>query len=353
MLTYYCDNNRHLICSPYSIENLHKMAIELNLNKGWFHGDHYDIPKKRIEEIKSKCIIIRPREILEIINENMQIKKIKIIKEYGGAGISYSGGSSIFPVNRGGSMNRGGFGGASNLGGPNMMYTYEIKPLNRTLQPEVNSVEGDEILHPGNDISGCELNKKDNKLHSGTLLRVEKTLEGSLKYYVILDPETNMIMKLDPTTVNIISKFDGVDPLKKDLTDDEKELLKGGQATKASLYAPGKTNENNNNKMKAKLVKESLDIIFEYNKMRDAEPHQDVINSEKLQMAHASWDNKQKQLEIEDDEAFELAKKEAKQISKDERCVQHVNQIRMGLYKVEDWFDSDKTITSYENGMEL
>ena len=64
--------------------------------------------------------------------------RAKRINEYGGAGFSYGGGSSIFPVNRGGQMNRGGFGGAANLGGPNMMYTYEIKPLNRTLQPKQN-----------------------------------------------------------------------------------------------------------------------------------------------------------------------------------------------------------------------
>ena len=30
-MKYLCDNKRHLICEPYSIENLHKMAKELNI----------------------------------------------------------------------------------------------------------------------------------------------------------------------------------------------------------------------------------------------------------------------------------------------------------------------------------
>lgn len=70
MLIYLCDENRHLICLPYSVENLHRMAIDLNINKCWFHSDkfkHYDIPKKRIDEIKKKCIVISSKTIVKII----------------------------------------------------------------------------------------------------------------------------------------------------------------------------------------------------------------------------------------------------------------------------------------------
>ena len=70
-MKYYCDNNRHLVCVPYSIENLHKMAQNLNIKHCWFHNSknhqHYDIPKRRIEEIKSKCQLVSSREILQII----------------------------------------------------------------------------------------------------------------------------------------------------------------------------------------------------------------------------------------------------------------------------------------------
>lgn len=51
MLKYICDNSRHLVCLPYSIDNLHKMADDLNIKRIWFHKNHYDIPKKRIDEI--------------------------------------------------------------------------------------------------------------------------------------------------------------------------------------------------------------------------------------------------------------------------------------------------------------
>lgn len=63
-----CDNYRHLICVPYSVENLHQMAQSLNIGKHWFHKDHYDIPKKRIDEIKSQCVVVSSKEIVRIIN---------------------------------------------------------------------------------------------------------------------------------------------------------------------------------------------------------------------------------------------------------------------------------------------
>jgi len=68
---YICDNKRHLICIPYSIENLHKMGDELDIKRCWFHKDHYDIPKKRIDEIQKKCKIVTTREIVNIVrNKN-------------------------------------------------------------------------------------------------------------------------------------------------------------------------------------------------------------------------------------------------------------------------------------------
>lgn len=68
-MTYYCDKARHLVCKPYSIENLHRMAKDLNIKKCWFHKDHYDIPKTRIEEITAKCTVVSSKEIVRIVNE--------------------------------------------------------------------------------------------------------------------------------------------------------------------------------------------------------------------------------------------------------------------------------------------
>jgi len=66
-MKYFCDESRHLICVPYTIENLHKMAEALEIKRIWFHKNHYDIPKKRIEEIKGRCEVVSSREILKII----------------------------------------------------------------------------------------------------------------------------------------------------------------------------------------------------------------------------------------------------------------------------------------------
>lgn len=72
-LTYYCDDLRHLVCYPFSVPNLHRMARELGIKKCWFHlgGNgkypHYDIPKRRIAEIQAKCKVVSGREILSII----------------------------------------------------------------------------------------------------------------------------------------------------------------------------------------------------------------------------------------------------------------------------------------------
>lgn len=70
-LTYYCDGiKRHLVCIPYSIINLHRMALNLGLSRAWFHAGekaHYDLPKTRIAEISDKCELVNSRIILTII----------------------------------------------------------------------------------------------------------------------------------------------------------------------------------------------------------------------------------------------------------------------------------------------
>lgn len=75
MIKFYCDSKRHLVCIPYSEENLHKMAAELNINKCWFHKDHYDIPKRRIQEIQSKCLQVSSREIVQIIRGDYECQR--------------------------------------------------------------------------------------------------------------------------------------------------------------------------------------------------------------------------------------------------------------------------------------
>jgi hypothetical protein len=70
-LLYVCDNKRHLVCLPYSVANLHRMASELELAAGWYQvgkgKPHYDIPVRRIAEIQAKCRVVSPKQVLQII----------------------------------------------------------------------------------------------------------------------------------------------------------------------------------------------------------------------------------------------------------------------------------------------
>ena len=75
-MKYYCDDMRHLICVPYSVENLHKMAEDLGIKRCWFHNTpkyaHYDIPKKRIVEIQAKCEVVDAKDIVRMIKDATQ-----------------------------------------------------------------------------------------------------------------------------------------------------------------------------------------------------------------------------------------------------------------------------------------
>ena len=48
------------------------MAEDLGIKKCWFHKNHYDIPKLRIEEIQKKCRVVNSRIIFNIIAFNYQ-----------------------------------------------------------------------------------------------------------------------------------------------------------------------------------------------------------------------------------------------------------------------------------------
>lgn len=123
--------------------------------------------------------------------------RAKKVNEWAGAGFSYG---SSYP-NRGGR----GFGGANNLGGPNMMYTYEIKPLNRYLEPKQSEVNDIEKVHDGHYIEGKKLNSGSKKLYRGTIIKTEKNDRGSVNYFVILCDDNHQKMKIDPTSVVLLS----------------------------------------------------------------------------------------------------------------------------------------------------
>lgn len=64
------DNKRHLICYPYSIENLHWIANQHGIKRHWFHASkfpHYDIPKRKVGKIKG--IEVSSKQIVSIIKK--------------------------------------------------------------------------------------------------------------------------------------------------------------------------------------------------------------------------------------------------------------------------------------------
>lgn len=77
VVEYVCDEMRHLICRPFSIDGLHRMAEDLSIGRHWYHlggggrFPHYDIPKRRFAEIKARCTVVDPRELLAIIKAGM------------------------------------------------------------------------------------------------------------------------------------------------------------------------------------------------------------------------------------------------------------------------------------------
>ena len=139
-----------------------------------------------------------------------KIVKESLIKEGYGAGFSFTGGfAGGFRGGLGGTT-RGGFGGSSNLGGPNMMYTYEIKPLNHTLEqrPTVDAETRAESILLGSKISGypvrSNITPNEKKRIKGIVWKIEKTENDAIKYYVVIDEATQKPVKIDPLTACLI-----------------------------------------------------------------------------------------------------------------------------------------------------
>lgn len=73
---FYIDVMHRLVCVPYSREALHAMAVQLRINRCWFHRcrfhagsyDHYDVPKMQVRRVRAdpRVRFVSAREILAI-----------------------------------------------------------------------------------------------------------------------------------------------------------------------------------------------------------------------------------------------------------------------------------------------
>ena len=135
----------------------------------------------------------------------MKILRESLIEGYG-AGFSFTGGT-IKGMSGG---TRGGFGGANNFGGPNMMYTYEIKPLNHTLEqkPTVDTMDQVETIQIGSRISGYPVRSNATpdiqKKITGLVHKIAKSPDGSIKYYIIFDEANQTQAKVDVLSASLI-----------------------------------------------------------------------------------------------------------------------------------------------------
>ena len=82
-LKYFGDRKRHMVCYPYSIENLHIMAKDLDIKPGWFHKNHYDMPLlRKTELLELMDEVVSPKVIVQIIRGTYKPKKIPLNAEY-------------------------------------------------------------------------------------------------------------------------------------------------------------------------------------------------------------------------------------------------------------------------------
>lgn len=93
-LTYITDKI-HLICLPYTVENLHEMAKRLKIRKHFFHNTvnkpHYDLPVTRRKHLLEEEIhkIASSKELVNIINnsifnQNINWNEYKLIYNHKG-----------------------------------------------------------------------------------------------------------------------------------------------------------------------------------------------------------------------------------------------------------------------------
>jgi len=131
---------------------------------------------------------------------------------YGGGGGRSFGNPSMgsgFGFGRGRGF--GGMGGSMNLGGgPNLMYTYNVKPLTQDMQQPPTPQDDEETIHAGCKIRGKILNTDEDV--TGQIVHIEEDHDNNIKYYLVLDPEDGVQKKVDPTSAYIVQPEEFVDP---------------------------------------------------------------------------------------------------------------------------------------------
>jgi hypothetical protein len=142
---------------------------------------------------------------------NKQDIEEKLRESVGGAGYSVwgGGGGSFGNPSSGGRVYGRGFGfgqGSSQSGGPNLMYTYAVKPLDPILQQKPTTQAGQRYVHAGSEIEGKVLGR-DKKVH-GKIIHIKKDSEGNILHYEVQELDTARKFEVDPTSITLLSQED-------------------------------------------------------------------------------------------------------------------------------------------------
>jgi hypothetical protein len=141
--------------------------------------------------------------------------RAKTVQEnFGGAGYAVYGGGS--GGGYGNSIGRGsGFGQSSNSGGPNLMYTYDIKPLNQLLQQPATPQGDDRYIHPGSEVAGKVLGK--DEYVEGKIISIKEDADHNILYYKVLVTNTGQTVRMDPTSVELNAHEERPDSYMRDI----------------------------------------------------------------------------------------------------------------------------------------
>jgi hypothetical protein len=145
----------------------------------------------------------------------MRAKTIQeTLNEFGGAGYAVYGGAANY-----GNPGRGiGFGQSSqNKGGPNLMYTYDVKDLNQALQSKPTTQTDEKYVHIGCEVKAKSLETK--KWIQGTIISGKEDTDGNLLHYEVLNPATGQTEKVDPSSVELVinDRMPGLATLDRDI----------------------------------------------------------------------------------------------------------------------------------------
>lgn len=125
----------------------------------------------------------------------------------GGAGYAVYGGGwgrNFGNPSQGGRFYGRGFGfGGGSTSGPNLMYTYSIKPLDPILQQPATPQGDERYIHVGSEILGKEINS-DNEIE-GKVLAIKEDGEGNILYYEVQEFDTSEKKRVDPTSTSLIT----------------------------------------------------------------------------------------------------------------------------------------------------